>query len=304
MKTKIISAVSIAAAISFMAIVPVFAQAGEDIQANNDQNTAASVDTSNTASVINATGGARADARGIASTTREQNAVAKLQDREQQLQAKAVQEITARVDSLNKLSTRIQSVKKLSASQIASFQTTIQAAIADMASLQAKIQSDTSTTSLMADLKSIAPDYRIYILVEPQISILSAADRVNVIVGTLQTLETKIQARLSSTTMTVKNIGSLQADLTDMNAKLTDATTQSAAASAEVTVLVPDNGDKTVMASNTAALKDARSKIQVATKDIQAAYKDAQAAVKGVRGTGDLKMVDSKNSKTASTTTQ
>jgi len=301
MKTRIISAVSIATAISLMVIVPVFAQAGDDAPMNNDQNTAAVTDTSNTASAINAAAGAHLNARMTASTT-SQNAADKLQAREQQIQAKADQEIAARVDSLNKLSTRIQSMKKLSPSQVASFQTTIQAAIADMTSLEAKIQSDTSTTSLAADLKSIAPDYRIYMLVEPQVSLLSAADRVNTIVGTLQTLEAKIQTRLSSTTITVKNIAVLQTDLTDMATKLADASTQASAASAEVTGLIPDNGDKTVMASNTAALKDARSKTQAATKDIQAAYKDAQAMVKGVRGTGDLKMVDSKSLKTASTT--
>lgn len=299
MKKKIIGAASIAAALSLMIAIPVFAQAGDDMPVNASVN--ASADTSNTAAAINATGGIRANARVMASTTREQNVVAKLQAREQKLQAKAVQEITARIDSLNKLSTRIQSMKNLSASQIASFQATIQASVADMTALQAKIQADTSTTTLVADLKSVAPDYRIYMLVEPQVSLLSAVDRVNAVVGTLTTLETKIQSRLSSTT-SANATAVLQVDLADMTAKLTDATTQAAAASAEVSGLVPDNGDKTVMAANTAALKDARSKIQAATKDIQAAYKDAQAVVKGVKGTADLKMVDQKGSHTASTT--
>jgi hypothetical protein len=241
-----------------------------------------------------------------ASTTRAENAGTKLQAREQQLQAKAANEITARIDSLNKLLTRIQTMKKLSASQIALFQGTIQGAVGNMTSLEAKIQSDTSTTSLADDLKSIAPDYRIYILIEPQISLLSAADRVSAVVSTLQALETKIQARLSGSTG-VKDLPALQTDLSDMTAKLADAATQAAAATAEVSGLMPDNGDKTVMASNTAALKDARSKIQAAAKDIQAAYKDAQAVVKGVKGThptAPASTTPAMSSTPASTTTQ
>ena len=88
-----------------------------------------------------------------------------------------------------------------------------------------------------------------------------------------------------------------------MTAKISDAATQAAAASAEVSGLMPDNGDKTVMASNTAALKDARSKIQAATKDIQAAYKDAQAVVKGVRGTKPTASASTTPAMTASAST-
>ena len=258
MKTRIIGIASVVAALSLMAVIPVFAQAGDDLPAGG----------SNTAAAITAANRAAYTQQRLASAT-----------------AKGAQAITARIASLNKLSTRIQSMKNLSASQAGSFQAGIQTAIAGMTTLQSKIQSDTSTTTLMADLKTVAPDYRIYMLIEPQISLLSAADRVNTIVSTLQTFATKIQTRLSAATG-LSDIATLQADLTDMNAKISDASAQAAAATAEVSGLMPDNGVATVLASNTAALKDARSKIQTATADLKAADKDAQTIVQGVKGKG------------------
>jgi hypothetical protein len=71
-----------------------------------------------------------------------------------------------------------------------------------------------------------------------------------------------------------------------MTAKVTDANTQASAAVSEIANLEPDNGNTTIAASNTAALKDARSKIGVATKDLVAARADIATIVKGVKGTG------------------
>ena len=252
MKTKIFApTLALAAALALVAVVPTFAQ---------------SVTASVNAAVNTPSAQVKSYVRPTAASSR------------------VIKEIPNRIDSLNKLAARIQSMKNLSDAQKASFKATIQSSVTDMANLASKIQLETSTSSLAADLKSIAPDYRIYMLVEPQVSIMAAADRVNTIVTTLQTLETKIQGRVASTT-NADTLASLQSALTDITAKLADATKQAQAATTEVSGLVPDNGDKTVMTSNTAALKDARSKIQAANKDIQAAYKDAQSVVKGVKGT-------------------
>jgi hypothetical protein len=56
--------------------------------------------------------------------------------------------------------------------------------------------------------------------------------------------------------------------------------------------LKPDNGDTTIAASNTAALKDARTKIQSAQKDLKAAQKDIKdiinIIIKDVRSWGNM----------------
>ena len=67
-----------------------------------------------------------------------------------------------------------------------------------------------------------------------------------------------------------------------MNAKIADANTQAKAAVSGISGLQPDNGDQTVMQSNTAALKAARVDIQTAQNDLVAARKDAGTIVKVV----------------------
>lgn len=186
--------------------------------------------------------------------------------------------ITQRINSLNQLLARVQGMKYLSASEKASLAASIQAEITDMTNLQGQINGDTSTTSLRNDIGSITKSYRVYALVEPQAQISSASDRILNIVSMLGTVVTKIQARLASDSTASAN-ATVQSDLSDIAAKTADATTQANAAVAETSSLQPDNGNTTVAASNTAALKDARTKIQAAQKDLQAAEKDVRAII-------------------------
>ena len=198
-------------------------------------------------------------------------------------QQRADQEIARRITALNALITRINGMQKLSADEKTSLASSTQGQITLMNNLQAQIAADAaanSTTSLKADIQSITKAYRVYMLIIPQGNIEAAADRVLTVAATLTDLSTKLQARIASSTV---NTSGAQAALTDMNAKIADANTQANAANSEVASLVPDNGVQTVMQSNTAALKDARSKIQAAQKDLIAAQKDASTIVKDLR---------------------
>jgi hypothetical protein len=95
-------------------------------------------------------------------------------------------------------------------------------------------------------------------------------------------LGTKFSARISAAQSAGNNVSAAQSALVDFNAKVADGNTQAHAAATEVATLTPDNGDKTVMASNTAALKDAHAKIQTAQKDFVSARADAQTIVKAL----------------------
>ena len=269
MKTRILKT-SAAVIAALIVAVPAFAQVGLNASMNGS---------------VDAGRGIRAGIYGstTASTTRTYRnrgtSTTTIQDRIQNGQNRGSTETTARIDSLNKLLSRVSSMKNLSSSEIASFTAEIQTEVSDMTSLETKIQSDNSTTSLRADLQTIAPDYRIYMLIDPQISLLSAVDRVNTLVSSLQTIQTKIQARVSADASLSGNT-TITADMSDMTAKLSDATTQATAAQAEISGLQPDQGNQTTMQSNTAALKDARSKIQTAQNDLASARKDAGAVIK------------------------
>ncbi len=211
------------------------------------------------------------------------------------IQERSYTEIQNRETTLNNLVGRIGSMKNLSDSEKSSLSSGIQSELGDLSTLKGNIGMDNSTTTARADSASITKAYRIYALVVPQTSIVAASDRVNTLVTSFNTIVTKLQTRITAAQTAGNDVSALSSALSDLNAKLADATTQAAAATSEVKGLVPDNGDKTILASNTAALKDARAKLETASKDLQAARKDAETIAKGLQ---------SFHQKTASTTNQ
>lgn len=204
--------------------------------------------------------------------------------REQNIVNRADQEITRRIGALNKLSERISNMVKLNNDEQQGLSATIQAQIQAMNSLQSQVQGDQDNlTNLKTDVQSITKSYRIYALVIPQGALIAAADRVMSVVTTMQTLAGKLQTRISAVPAGTANLTEMQNAMTDLNAKLADANTQAQAAVTEVSGLKPDNGVQTVMQSNLATMKDARSKIQAAQQDLVAARKDAGTVVKDLR---------------------
>ena len=237
---------------------------------------------------------------GTATTTtrqlREQNRVNNLANKVKNTQSKGDLEITNRIDSLNKLIARIQEMKKLSDSEKSGLISNIQTVLTDLTTLKTKIDSDTSTTTLKTEVKSITADYRVYALVLPQISLLSASDRIDIIASEMQTLSAKLQTRISDAQGKGVNVTAASNSLNDLNAKIADASSQAKIINQDVLTLTPDGGDKTKEASNTAALKDARAKLKIANSDLKTARQDVDSIVKVIKSV--------KENNTASSTAQ
>lgn len=196
---------------------------------------------------------------------------------------RADQEIVRRVTALNALGARLSTMAQLSTTDKNNLWSDIQPQVAAMNALRLQIAADATannTSSLKIDVQSITASYRIFALVLPQGTIEAAADRALTIVGTMNDLATKFTARITAAQSAGNNVAAAQAALTNLNTKVADANTQATAAVAEVASLAPDNGSSTIMASNTAALKDARSKLQAAQQDFVAARADAETIVK------------------------
>ena len=139
---------------------------------------------------------------------------------------------------------------------------------------------------MIADLKTIAPDYRTYLLTLPRTAVVAAADRALTIASEMDTIGAKLQARITAAQNAGANVSSAQSAYADYQAKVADAKVQAQAALDLVLNLQPDQGNATVRASNTAALKSARTKLQAATADLKAARKDMQAITQVVKGKG------------------
>ncbi len=191
--------------------------------------------------------------------------------------------ISARISSLNSASTRLGGVKNLSASEVTSLQGILSAQITEMNTLEAQINSDTTGATLRADAATITKNYRIYLLVLPQVRIAATSDRIDTIVGLMQGLAPKLETRITA----AGNPSAAVSAYTDMNAKISDANTQAAAALSETVGLQPDQGNTTIEASNSATIKDAKSKIQTATNDLKAARADIATIYVAVKGSSN-----------------
>jgi chromosome segregation ATPase len=196
-------------------------------------------------------------------------------------------EITARVSSLNQLSANIQAMKNVSASDKVTIESTISSEISNLTTLKNKIDASTETAAdLVTDVESITKDYRVYLLVLPQERITASVDAAFSVTTSMQELSVILQTRITQAQSAGHDMTAAQAALNDLNAKVADAKTQASAALAEVANLVPDQGDATVQASNTAALKDANAKLNIVSNDFTAARADISLIEKAVNGLG------------------
>ncbi len=261
-------AVAGATAIALAAAFPVFAETN-GATAGANVGATANVTTTGTSASTSVKMTDKAQARAEAKAALEAK-------RNEQIKSRADAEIDRRVAGLQKQSAQINAMVKVSATQKTDLTTAINAQVTALQTLKAKIDGDTDQTTLKTDTKSITDSYRIYMLVMPETQITAAADRLLTIVDSLTTLSTKLQAKITEAQTAGKDVTSAQATLADFNAKAADAQAQAQAAISSLTGLTPDQGDKTKMAANDQALKDARAKLKTAEQDINAARQDAQ----------------------------
>ena len=191
--------------------------------------------------------------------------------------------ITTRINSLNALATRVAGMKNVTATEQASLSSEIQTQISDLTTLKAKIDADTDVATARTDAKTITDGYRIYALEIPKGYVVASSDRVTTIVGLMNAIQAKLQTRITTAQTAGKDVSALQTAMTDMTAKLADATTQATNAQSGVVSLVPDQGNTTVAASNKAAIEASRADIKTATSDLKDARADIQTIVTGLK---------------------
>lgn len=205
------------------------------------------------------------------------------------MKTRAHSELQRRVDSLTALNTRIQGLQQVTPTFKQSLQNAVQTQISAFQALDAKIQADTDAETLKADVQSITQSYRVYALVLPQIHIAAAADRAVTLVSMMQTLGTKLNARIQAAAQAGADVTALQTALADLAAKLDDANAKAQASVSSTASLVPDNGDKAKMDANTAALKEARTTLTTTVaNDLKAARADITKIVNGLKAIGPV----------------
>ncbi len=127
--------------------------------------------------------------------------------------------ITNRINSLNRLSGRLQNDKRLSDSTKSSLSAEIQADISGLNSLKTKIDADTDVATARIDTKQIITNYYIYAKFEPKIRLL-------IVLGNLQTVSTNVQALVPQLQNLINNFKSQGKEVTQLQSLLDDVSTQ------------------------------------------------------------------------------
>ncbi len=195
------------------------------------------------------------------------------------LQEHGGEKIDERIKKMQEQIARIAKMERLSDAQKASITAELNAQITALTSLKASIGTETDVTKLKDLTHSITKAYRVYAVTMPKAAITAASDRIMKVVSQMESFTVKLEARVTAS-------GSADATtaLADFKVKVADAKVQAQAAASLVANLSADNGDATVAASNTAALKSAKEKIDLAQKDLKDARKDIGAILKAVKG--------------------
>ena len=183
-------------------------------------------------------------------------------------------EINRRFATLTALSSKISASKVMTSSDAAALQSEISSTRSGLTALKATIDAETSIPALKLDIVRIATQFRVYLLVVPQVHLVNAADAVAVAQTKFATVNTNLQARINAENAAGKNTAAAQADLDAMNASVTAAANLASPLPAALLPLTPAEYN-----GGTAGpiLANARTALGQARDDLKSALADAKA---------------------------
>ena len=183
-------------------------------------------------------------------------------------------EIERRYTTLADLSSKISGSKVLTSSDAAALNTIVANTKSGLASLQTKLNSETTVAAAKTDVIDIAVNYRVYLLVAPQVHLVSAADGVLALQTKFATINTTLSARIAAEKAAGRDVTAAQADLNAMNASVTAAINLASPVPAALLPLTPAQYNAGPGAT---ALTNARAALVQARADLKSAVASAQA---------------------------
>ena len=183
-------------------------------------------------------------------------------------------EINRRFTTLTALAAKVSGSKVLTSSDAAALSGEIASTRSGLTALKGQIDTDTTLVALQADVRKIATDYRVYLLVVPQVNLVNGADAVKAAQTKFAQVSTNLTARIAKAKAAGKDTTAAQSSLDAMNAAVSQAVGLASPLPAALLPLTPAqyNGGTAgpVIKTSRAALVQARGLLQTARKDAQA----------------------------------
>ena len=165
----------------------------------------------------------------------------------------------------------------ISSSTQSTLEANLQSTLSTLATIKTSLNTDTATTSAFADLKTITQNVRVFELVLPKTRITADVSSQTTASANIQTLVSGLMTKNNNASPSVQAANApLFADIT---AKLATIASNTSSALTTILPLVPDQGNKTLLQSNSAAIDSAQAMI----KNGQTALKSIWTDIKQIR---------------------
>ncbi len=182
-------------------------------------------------------------------------------------------EIARRITTLNNLASRIAGSKTLTSADAAALSSEVAATRTGLNQQKVQIDAETSLDALKTEIRKIATDYRVYLLVVPQVNLVSGADAVQAAEPIFAKISANLTARIAAAKAAGKDITAAQASLDSMNARAAQAISLTQPLPAALLPLTPAQYN-----GGTAGpvIRDARAKLVQARDLLRSARQDAK----------------------------
>ena len=154
----------------------------------------------------------------------------------------------------------------------------LSAATSGLTGLKTKIDGDSDAATLRTDCRSIAEDYRIYVLVSPKVREVIVSDIETDIATRLDAIAAKIQSAIDKAKTNGKDVTTAQSDLDAMKTQIAAAKTAIGSVASSVIDLQPSDwpGAHDAMVTGRQSLRTGRN-------DLRSARDDGRNAVQALR---------------------
>lgn len=145
--------------------------------------------------------------------------------------------------------------------------------IAGLTALKAKVGGETTVQAVKDDAHGMVVDYRVYMLVGPQVRLTIAADVATAATARLSGVADKLAKAIDDAKAAGKDVGAAQAKLDDLRSQLAAASSALAGTADTLLAVRPSPDADAMKAARTAArtkLRDARTHLKSAIADAKA----------------------------------
>jgi 3D (Asp-Asp-Asp) domain-containing protein len=186
------------------------------------------------------------------------------------IKQRAATAISDRESALQKMTTDVNGSAGITSSDKSTLLGQIQADESGLTALNATIQGDTTVAQARADAQTIVTGYRVYLLEEPKVHLVIAADTEGAVESRISSVLPALQTAINDSTASAANKAKAQTAFNDCSSQLAAAQSASSGIASEVIDLLPSGypGNQPTLVSARQSAKTARQDLGTCRTDI------------------------------------